>query len=90
MFRHDELLDLVGDICAAEQMNLPGPARHAWVLAHQIIKRAQSPPPVWIWFLILILEKLIPALLDWLKKKYGDEWLQKVSNKLKTGLLPWE
>jgi len=90
MLTHNDLLDLCLDLCAAEQLLLPGPARQAWVIASQTIKRAQSPPPVWIWFATLLLEKLIPILLEWIKARYGTDWTAKIHDKLKAGQLPWE
>jgi hypothetical protein len=90
MLTHNDLLDLVADICAAEQMNLPGAAKHGWVVAAGIIRRAQSPPPVWIWFITLLLDKVIPPILEWIRTHYGTEWVEPVLAKLKLGQLPWE
>jgi len=90
MLTHAEQLTLIEDIVTAERLGLPGPAKHGWVLAHQLIRRAQSPPPSWIWLLAILLEKLIPIVLDWLKKKYGDQWPETTSQLLLVKKLPWE
>lgn len=85
----DELRDLIGDIAAAESLELPGPAKQVWVIAEQTHKRALSPQPTWIFLLVRLLEMIIPELLDWLKTKYGKDWPERTLAALKNGYLPW-
>jgi len=88
-FSDDDMLSLVADIAAAADMPIPGRARHSWVIANQMRRRQQSPPPQWIWLLIELLEKLIPFLIDWLKKNYGENWIDQLHSIVARGRLPW-
>jgi hypothetical protein len=89
MFTDDELRTIIQDIATAESFPLPGPAKQGWVIAQQINRRCTSPPPVWIWLIAKAMEAIIPALLDWLKTKYGDNWLTKITDSLGAKKLPW-
>lgn len=63
--------DLCTDISKAERLNLPGPAKHGFVVACQIQRYSHSDPSPVVWILIALLEKLIPIVVDWLKKHYA-------------------
>jgi len=90
MLKREQVITILQDIITAEQMPLPGPAKQGWVLANQTNRHSASAPPSWIWLLALLLEKLIPALLDYLKKKFGAQWPEKATAKLNVDKLPWE
>lgn len=89
MLTDRELLDLVSDIAAAEDLPVPGFARQQYVIALAIGRASKSPPPVWIWLLVKVLEALIPEILDWLKARYGDAWPTQLAEFLTAGKLPW-
>lgn len=89
-FTNSEITALLEDIAAADALDIPGFARQQWVIASQIIRSRQSPPPVWIYLLTVALEKLIPLIVSWLQNHYGDEWPQKLRNLLKEKKLPWQ
>jgi hypothetical protein len=89
MLSEKELLDVVSDIARAEELQLPGFARQQYVIALAIGRASQSPPPIWIWLLVKVLEALIPEILEWLKARYGDAWPAKVADYLTQGRLPW-
>lgn len=89
-FTDADLRDLLMDMCVAEASAVPGIARQAFVIAHAAMRAAKSPPPVWIWLIVVMLEKIIPVILDWLKKKYGDDWPTKTIEALSKGRLPWQ
>lgn len=88
-FTPADLSDLVDDILAAEQMALIGPARHKWVMAKQIERRLQSPPPIWIWILMTMLDSIIPQLIAELKKRFGSNWPTSAAAAIATGGLTW-
>jgi hypothetical protein len=89
MLSNQELLAIVSDIAHAEELPIPGFARQAFVIAQAIQRAHQSEAPVWIWLLVKMLEQLIPAILDWLKARYGDAWPTKISDFLRQERLPW-
>jgi len=84
-----DLDHLTEDIIDAECEDVPGFVRHQWVIARQIQRHAESPPPVWISLVMTLLDKLIPLLLDYLKKKYGDKWPAAARDALLNKALPW-
>lgn len=86
----DDLTSIALDIIDAETAQLPGPAKHAYVVAAACNRASKSPPPVWVWVLITVLDKLIPLVIDWLKKRYGQEWPDKLKIDLAQGMLPWQ
>ncbi|MDP2323894.1 MAG: hypothetical protein Q8N51_07680, partial [Gammaproteobacteria bacterium] len=69
-----DLRDLLRNMAVAESAAIPGVARQCLVIGQAVTRKSQSPPPVWIWLLVIALEKGIPLLLEWLKKHYGEEW----------------
>lgn len=87
---NDDLLALVTDIAVAEAHDIPGPAREAWVIASALGRKTHSPPPVWIWLLMKMLELVVPEILDWLKKRYGEAWPAHTLAAVKQGKLPWQ
>lgn len=89
-FTDTDLRDLLMDMCVAEAAGVPGIARQSLVIVQAAMRKAKSPPPVWIWLLTVMLEKVIPIILAWLKAKYGDEWPTKTITALSKGLLPWQ
>ena len=80
---------LLADIIEAEALPLPGFAKHHYVIARQISRQAQSPPPIWIALAIKALDYAIPLILDWLVAHYGDNWSKRVGQLLHYGGLPW-
>lgn len=90
MLNDKQLGALLQDICYAESLNLPGVGKHNWVVASQILQNSQSPPPIWIWLLVKLLETLIPAVLDYLKQKFGADWPTTTMTKISKGQLPWQ
>ena len=70
--------NLTLDMAEAENLQVPGIAKHHWVVARQIQRYSKSPPPTWVWLLVTLLEKVIPIVLEWLRKNYGDSWPAKV------------
>jgi len=89
-FDDKDIYSILRDICIAENYGIPGPAKHAWVVAEQIRRHTTSPSPIWIWLLIKLLDTLIPEIIEWLKKKYGDKWPEKVLPSIEAGALPWQ
>jgi len=90
LFSSPQMLELLEDLATAEAQPLPGFARHAWVIARQLQRHSQSPPPWAISLLIIILDRIIPILLDWLKQHYGPAWPQQVRQLIANGQLPWQ
>lgn len=80
---------LLLDMADAEKLPLPGPAKHAYVSASIVNALSTSPPPAMVWFLYMILNQLIPIVLEWLKKKYGDTWAGEVHTAILSGQIPW-
>jgi len=89
-FTHDDIRDVLRDMVLAENLHIPGEAKQAWVIAEQIRQHGHSPSPVWIWLLIEVLQVLIPKLLAWLKKKYGEDWPGKITDAIQERTLPWQ
>lgn len=87
---NDEMIALVRDIALAEQHALPGPAKEAWVVASALGRKSESPPPVWVWLLMKMLELVIPEILAWLKQRYGEAWPTHTLEAIKQGRLPWQ
>ncbi len=88
-FSDNDIHDLLCDMASAEELPLPGAGKHQWVVAAAIVRRAQSPPPVWTWLLVRLLDQLIPFLIEWLKEKYGSDWALHLRELLKGKFLPW-
>lgn len=86
----DDLRALLEDITNAEKLSLPGPAKQTWVIACQLQRHTQSLPPTWAWLLVKLLDVLIPILIEWLKHKYGDNWITKTKDTLELDRLPWQ
>lgn len=89
-FDDDDLHDTLCDMAAAELLPLPNHGKHQWVIACAIARRAQSPPPVWAWLLMRLLDQLLPFLVAWLKDKYGDDWATRLRSVLAARKLPWQ
>lgn len=89
-FSNTDMLELCTSISQAEDQQLPGAAKQAWVISVACQKRAQSPPPFWIWLLIAFLENVIPKIIEYLKGKFGADWKIKAAEKVAKGILPWQ
>jgi hypothetical protein len=81
--------DLLLHMADAERLPIPAPAKHHFVITSCLNSQCTSPPPQLIWLLYLLLDKMIPVLLDWLKKKYGSNWPALIKEQILTGDLPW-
>jgi len=81
--------DVTYQMALAEHHGLPGFAKHQHVLLAICAPHIKSDPPSWLWLLAKLLDTLIPLLLDWLKKRYGDKWPHAVIDAHHRGKEPW-
>jgi len=86
----EDTLSLLQDMVLAENTNMPGPAKHYWVIAEQLARHKASPTIPWAWVIFEVLTIIIPKLLDWLKKKYGQQWPDQITPALMEKKLPWQ
>lgn len=86
----DFMLEILHDISLAEHKGLPGPAKHDWVVAACVSRHCDSPPPTWIYLLMQTLNVVIPVLVKWLERKYGQRWLSHLDQSLIHDKAPWQ
>jgi len=89
-FTDEDMKSILANMVLAEANVGPGPAKHWWVVGEELRRHTRSPMIPWAWILVEVLNILIPKLLEWLKKKFGDQWPDQVTASLQAGKLPWQ
>ncbi len=88
-FDNTTIRTIVESVIAAQHTQLPGFAKQAYATARVAQALSNSPPPTWIWVVVLFLEKFIPELVSWLKKQHGDDWAAQGAETLIATVQSW-
>jgi len=82
------------EICAAvieaQNLEISPLEKHHWTIVRICSNHVHSSPDAWIALLSIFLDKIIPLIIDYCKRRWGDRWPETLAKYVAQSALPWD